>query len=788
MMRGRMAIIVVLLMFALQALALAAEDGVIAGVRIQGLARVEEEAVRLAIGSRAGQPYSLRGVQDDLKAIYGLGYFIDVQVDRQDTDEGVWLTYIVEERPSIKEVKIEGNDEVDEDDITEVIDIKPFSVLSYDKIYRNIDKIKNVYIDKGFFLADVDFKLVPQADNQTTLIFQIREHAKVVVKKIIILGNKKLTDDELKKQMLSKPGDALSFLTSSGNFRQEMVERDAYMISTYYADHGYINAKVSSPKVSLSPDRKWVYITIKVTEGEQYFMGELDFSGDLLFPKEKLKKKMTLEKGDVFNRSLFIRDMEAVSALYKDLGYAYANVSPLTTPHEDNKQIDIDMRVQKGRKVWIERINVVGNTKTRDKVVRREMRIAEGDLYNVTAIEKSKRKIYQLGYFEKVEITEEAGSDDAKIVLNVEVKEQRTGTFQLGFGFSSLESFVFQAQINQANLFGRGQTLTLNAQVSSIRKQFMLRFFEPYFLDSKVNFGFSVFNQSITFPRQGEIGSYSRTSTGADVTLGYPVWEDISLFLTYSIRDVNLAVGNDINIHLFKSGLTSSLRFTTQYDSRDNRLFPTDGMLHQASVEVADSWTGSEIEFMKYTLTSRYYFPVYWKLVFSMNYEAGYVTTLEEPFADLRGKKDFPGVPIAERYLLGGIYSIRGFEFGSISPTIQIMTQDDPAGYPIKYRIGGNKMFQGNFELEFPLIEVAGIKWVFFYDAGNTWSEEQQFFYLGQSGQNEFDLPLGLYMSWGFGFRWYSPIGPLRFEWGLPITKRPEDDDIAFEFSIGNQF
>lgn len=778
----------IILMLTLVASLAHASSDKIKEVRFSGLQRVEEESVKNVISTQKDSWYSLKVIQEDIRAIYNMGYFTDIQVDKKETDDGTIITFIVEERPSVKEVKLEGNDEIGDDDINEVVDIKPFSVLNFDKIYKNIDKIKTVYIDKGFFLADVEFRLEEEENNQVTVVFVIKERAKVQVKKVIITGNEKIPEKDLLKVMMTKPGDFLSFITNAGQYRHEIIERDAYMLNEYYANHGYINAKIDTPKVYLSPDRKWIYVTINIQEGEQYRLKGVDFSGEMLFSKDKQKRTMKLKPGDVFDRSVFIKDLERIADLYKDLGYAYANVSPYSTLDDENRTVDINLNVQKGGKVWIERINIVGNTKTRDKVIRREMRIAEGDLYSSTKIKKSKFKIYQVGYFEKAEITESPGSSDDKIVLTVEVKERRTGSFQLGFGFSSIDSFVFQAQVNQNNLFGRGQSLSLNAMLSGTRTQFMLRFFEPYLADTKVNFGFSLFNQSYTYPDQGDFGNYSRKSSGADITFGYPFFDDLTLFLTYSIKDVNINTENDLHLHLFKSGLTSSLSFTAQYDTRDNRLFPTKGMLQRLTIEYADDYIGSDIEFVKFSFNSQFFYPVWWKIVFKFNADVGYVMSLEEPDANKNGGKDFPGVPIAERYLLGGIYSVRGFEFGSISPAIEVISQDDPASYPVKYLIGGNKQLILNFEIEFPVIEAAGIKWVFFFDAGNTWSEDQQYFYLGQSGQNEYNLPLGLYMSYGFGLRWYSPIGPLRFEWGLPITKRPQDETIAFEFSIGNQF
>jgi len=789
-MKARLLLIVAILFF-LPALLWAEtedEEQTIAALKIEGLKRVEEASVRAVISSQPGRVYNPKSLGDDIRSVFKMGYFTDVRVERKSTPQGPVLIFQVEEKPSVKEVRIEGNDDVSKDDINAVIDIKPFSVLSYDKIYRNMEKIQNVYVDQGFFLAEVDYALVTETNNQVSIVFKINEHAKVEVKKIIILGNDKIADKDLREIMMTKPGDLLSFLTKAGQYRRELVERDAWFIGNYYADRGYLHAKVATPQVAISPDKKYIYVTFSITEGEQYKMGDLAFSGDLLFPKERLEKAVTLKKGQIFNRSQFLADMERVSDLYKDLGYAFANVVPMSTEHDQEKTVDINMQIQKGQKVWIEQINVVGNTKTRDKVIRREMRIAEGDLYSSTGIARSKRRIYQLGYFETVEITENPGSGEDKIVLNVELKERRTGTFQIGFGFSSIDSFMFQAQVNQPNLLGRGQNLGVQAQLSSTRTVISLSFFEPYLLDSKVNFGFKVYNQSITYPRQGDFGNYSRKQTGFDLTLGYPILDDFSLFLTYSLKKVDLDVDKMVHLHLFKSGLTSSLQFAAQYDTRDNRLFPTDGMLHVFTLEYADKYTGSDIKFLELGFTSQYFIPVYWKLVFKINLQLGYILSLEKPNANIRGRKDFPGVPVAERFLLGGIQSIRGYEYGSISPTIDVISQDDPAGTPVKYRVGGNKQFLSNFELEFPLIEAAGLRWVFFFDAGNTWSEQQQFFYLGQSNQDPYNLPLGLYMSYGFGFRWYSPIGPLRFEWGLPITKRPQDKDIAFEFSIGNQF
>ncbi len=766
----------------------AEEADKVAGVRVMGNEKVEAASILRVVYTRKGQTYSEEQVRKDLRRVYKLGYFTDIQFFREKTEEGWLITMVVEERSSIKEVLIEGQDEVSEDDIREVIDVKPYSVLSHAKIERNVEKIRNVYIDKGFFLAEVTYRVDELEEKQANVVFIIKERAKVEVKKVFLVGNHKIKDEDLAEVMLTKPGDFLSFMNNSGQYRQEILERDAFMINQYYADRGYVEAKIGQPKAYISADQRYVTVTFNITEGESFVLGDVGFSGEVIFPPARMRELMRLNKGDVFNRSVFMRDMERIGDAYKDLGYAFANISPHTRLDRKNRIVHVNFQIQKGQKVYVERIYVSGNTSTRDKVIRREMRIDEGDLYSSTAIKRSKQKIYQLGFFETVEIHEHPGSEDNKIELEIEVKERRTGTFQIGFGFSSLESFMFQAQISQNNLMGRGQTLQLNAMIGGRQKQVQFRFIEPYFLDSKFSLDLRLYNQETVYPRQGEFGDYSTGTWGMGLTAGYPVSDEFTLFLGYTVKAENLNVGDNVHLHLFKSGYTSSLTGTVQYDSRDNRLFPTRGILSYFSTEAADDWTGSEIEYLEFYSLLQYFRPVFWKVIFKLNLEMGYVISLEEPVSDLRGEKDFPGVPISQRYQMGGIYSVRGFQYGTISPTTEVISQSDPVGSPLKYRLGGNKKFMTNWELEFPVIEQAGIRWVFFFDAGNVWKEDQQFFYLGQSGQNEWDLPMGLYMSWGWGFRWYSPIGPLRFEWGCPITKRPEDNRIEFEFSIGNQF
>jgi len=451
------------------------------------------------------------------------------------------------------------------------------------------------------------------------------------------------------------------------------------------------------------------------------------------------------------------------------------DVVPGTKIDAESRIIDLDFNVQKGQKVFIERIEVKGNTKTRDKVVRRMMRVYEGEYYSGSGLERSRRLVNSLGFFEKVDITERRGSAPDRIVITVEVKERQTGTFQVGAGFSSVENFIATAQVSQQNLFGRGQTLALMAQLSSLRQFFSLQFVEPNMFDTDILFSARVYNTQLDYI------NFVRKATGGSLTLGYRFFDFWRANFTYKIEDVDadgdLLVGN-----LFQDGLTSSVEGMVAWDTRDNQLFPSDGWLLQASIEWATPFLGSENDFMRMEGIARYYYPIIWGIVFKANLSLGYVTS----FAD-------EGVPIFERYFVGGIYTVRGFEPRSIGPREPVGAVDDPAATTMPFNVGGTKQFLANVEIEFPIIPQVNIRGVVFVDAGNAFGETEAMFddrydKTTTLGQSRKETVGGLYWSTGFGFRWFSPIGPLRFEWGIPLTRRPSDKDILFEFTIGNFF
>jgi outer membrane protein insertion porin family len=764
-----------------QAAAPAPESGTIAKVNVQGNRRVEADAIRNALPLRPGDSYDRRKLKDALLSVWRMGYFNDVKLDVSAVPPpgtGYQLTVLVSEKPAIRDIKLEGTEELSRDDLKDTFEIKQFQILDQEAVRKTAKKIQEKYIEKGFFLAEVATRLDSLPNNEVNVVFVINEHAKVTVKEIRFVGNRAISNEDLKAAMITQEGSFWSFLTSAGTYREDAFARDEYVLQGLYYDRGYLFVKFGKAAIELSPDRRFIFITIPIEEGDPYDIGKIDVTGDLLEPKEKLIKLVETKPGARFNKTILQRDLQVLADVYKDKGYAYANVTPDTDVHAENKTVDVIFNFQKGNLVTIEKIEMAGNTKTRDKVIRREMRIHEGDLYSGTGIRVSKARITALGYFDSVEINTRRGSSDDKMLLEVTVKEKLTGTFQVGFGFTGGESFFGQAQLSQNNLLGYGHTATLSFQISSIRQLFQISYLDPYFLDSNWTTSIDLYRSELLFT------GFDRKAIGGALTGGYEIFEDLRFFGTYTLENVDVVPSGNTALLLrnqFTAGRTSSIRFAINYDKRDNRLFPTNGHLESASAEFATSLIGSQNLFQRYRLVERRYRPLFWGLVFKVNMSLGYIRAtdpLNHPVA------------ISEKFFAGGINSIRGYSLRSISPTKKIPASRDPDAGLVDYAVGGNKELITNWEIEFPIFESAGIRGVLFYDAGNVFSESENIFQSSQrpDANGNGTLPLGLFHSTGFGVRWFSPLGPLRFEVGFPLTRRPIDDPYLFEFTIGNFF
>jgi outer membrane protein insertion porin family len=763
-------------------------------IQFRGNRKVEDDAIRVNLLTRPGALVDLAKLREDVRSMWKMGFFSDVIVEGEVAPGGgLILTFAVKEKPSIRKVLVSGNDELELEKINEVIDLELDAIVDIAKVKKNRQKIADLYTDKGFYLASVDYEVKPANEAEVDVWFMVDEKAKVQIRDVQFIGNKDIPDDELRSIIATQREGALSFLNDAGTYNQEAFDRDLIIVSAHYWDRGYANVKIGTPALRLSRDKRYMYLSIPIDEGPVFTVSKIDFKGDLIGDTAVHTKKLRIRPGMRFSRTTIAEDRDRLADYYMDQGYAYANVLPLTKVDLAKHQIGLTFEVARGKKAYFERINIRGNSKTRDKVIRREMRISEGELFSNTNLEVSKRRINALGFFETVNVSTKRGSSDEFVEVNVEVSERATGTFQIGAGFSSVENFIAQAQISQNNLFGRGQTLALQAQLSSLRQLFLLRFIEPYFLDTSWTFAFDLYNQSRGF------GTFSRNSSGGTLTWGHRLTYEAQAFLTYKLEDVSITTGNrgfaDFGAtrtpieagqvaNLFRGGVTSSLRASLSWDSRNNRLFPTEGWYHQVFAEYADKYTGSENKFLRWGGFSRYYHNLWGPFVLHSNAEIG-VTTSTDPL----------GVPISERYLIGGIFDVRGFRPRSLGPILRTgASADQPLG---QLPLGGNLQVIVNAEVEFPLFKKVGISGVVFYDMGNAYNLEKRYCSgLDTSGSVsiKFDpcfrfpdsLLSGIRRSVGFGFRWLSPIGPLRFEWGIPMDRQPGEDPLVFEFTIGN--
>lgn len=762
-------------------------------VQVVGNVRVESESVLHRVKTRAGHPLDLKQVSKDIHAVFGLGYFRDVQVDATTTAQGkLVVSFIVDEKPAIAEIIYEGNDELSVEDISKVVDLKRYAILDIGKVKRNAEKIRELYAEKGYYLAEVDYRITPESAqrNMASVTFEIREFIKVEVKQITFLGNKNLSDEDLLGVMATRPGGFLSFLSEMGTFREKEFEIDLQRLVILYYNHGFVEVSVQRPSIRLSRDKRYLYMTIAIEEGPQYSVGELGVSGDMLSDQSDLMGRLKLGEGDIFNYGQMRQDIEALGELYKNAGYAYVNITPLTRMNPATRLVDLTLDIKQGSKVYFGRIEIAGNQKTRDQVIRRELKIQEGDLFSSAKLRASENEVLRLGFFDKVSIKTHPGARPDMINATVEVEEARTGTFQVGAGFSSTESFIANAQITQANLFGRGQSLSLQAQLSSIRTLFNIQFTEPWLLGTRWSSSVNLYNFEYAYQ------DFTRRSTGGDLTLGYPITDlielpipgDLLAALTYKLEDVDViaggrsgtAAGADSN-PLFRGGLTSSVRGGLYYDNRNNRRFPTDGQYHSARVEFADrTLTLSENEFLKFDFETRWYFPLFWDFVLRLQSDLGYVMNLD-PRAD---------VPLFERYFVGGPTTVRGFERFTLGPVRQVAGRgSDPGAALDAFRIGGNKRLTLTAEVEFPIFTAAGVKGVVFGDMGNAFDNDQSFSLvpdLFADADNDYDDALRTAV--GFGVRWLSPIAPLRFEWGFPLRRLRGEKPMVFEFSIANAF
>jgi outer membrane protein insertion porin family len=737
-------------------------------INVEGARRIEPDAILNKISTSVGDEYSPTMLDSDLRAIFDMGFFYDVQIDSKEVFGGIELTLIVEEKPAVKEYEFVGNSEISDDKIKEATDLKPNTILSDSKIKESIFKITKLYENEGYFMVDIDYRLEDLPQNRVKVFIEINEYRKVYIKRINFMGNRAFADERLKKVLMTKEGDIWSFMSSSGIYRPELFLNDIQMLRAFYLDNGYIGIKVGEPTINLSADRRSMFISVDIEEGQQYYVGNVELQGDLLFSKDSLMQLIEAKKGDLFKRSAIEKSIYALRSKYTDIGFAFAEVTTATPTDQTRRVIDLIFKLQKGKLAYFEEIVFAGNENTRDKVIRRELSITEGDLYSGPGIRKSKERLMRLGYFDEVAISTEQGSRDDAVRLTIRVKERQQGQFMVGVGFSSLENFVGQAQVSHNNMLGYGVKVAFNADFSKIKKNYQLRIREPHLIDTDWIGSLSLMNSERSYYQ------FDRFTKSIQTGLGRPLHWDWEAHFAYSYSSVDIKnVERQAASFLTRQAgqtVTTSTKYTLSRETVNHPFDPTDGSRVSLMTEWAGEYFGGDLNFLKLLGQARKYQPIYKGLALMFNGEAGYGYPLD-------GNR----LHITERFFLGGLNSVRGFPIYDLSPTESSMiptNPDDPASTltEVVSRIGGDKMLQGNIELLIPIVKDLKIKGVIFYDIGNTLLEDEWF---------AID---GLRQSWGFGVRWISPIGPLRFEWGYPLHPVEGERDQVFEFGIGTFF
>jgi len=723
----------------------------IARIQIIGNSKIESSAILNQIRTKVGDLLSLSSLRKDMKSIYEMGYFTDVQVDVKETEEGSLVTFVVVEKPSIAQILISGNEKIETSDIRGKIDLSLGSIVKTDKIQETIDNINKLYISKGYYGAKVFYRIDPLEMNEVALEIMIEEGRKAWIRKIAFRGNEKISSRRLRKKMNTKKRGLLAWLKGAGYLDEDILSNDIDILRGFYYDEGYLRVEIGKPKVIVGRKGKAITIEVTVHEGPRFTTESIDFAGDILTSKEDLLKALSTKKGAVYRSSLVQKDILKLADVYADQGYANVDVRPIVELDDDRKAVDLTFEIAKKEKVYFERITIVGNTETRDKVIRRELRFGEGDLYTSTGMKRSQQRLRITGYFKEVDFATSRGMSDEKIDLEVAVEEAPTGSIGLGIGFSTKDQFIVEGTFSERNLFGLGYRFNLRGSLGGETTDIVVGFTDPWFLGYPLSAGIDIYATEDTF-----FETYSEKRRGGRLRLGKELSEYLRGRLTYTLENVDIFDVSENASRVIKEQegerTSSILGLTLSMDRRDDFFFPTRGGVYRLELENSGGIFGGDTDFYRVTGEFQYYHPLYWKIV-------GRVRLLLGLVEGYGGQE----VPIWERYYVGGIRTIRGFEYGEAGP-------EDETG-----EIIGSKLETvANLEVLFPLREDMGIRGVFFFDIGKGFDEVEDMFPLRTSA--------------GFGIRWLSPLGPLRLDYGYNLSPEDDEDDARFHFFVGGEF
>jgi outer membrane protein insertion porin family len=761
-------------------------QSVIKGIEVAGNRRVEPETVRSYLQFGAGDPYNASKVDASIKALFATGLFADVSIDYK----GATVIVTVKENPVINQVAFEGNSEVDTATLTGEVQLKPRSVFTRAKAQSDVQRILDVYRRQGLFAASVEPKIIQLEQDRVNLVFEINEGVATKVKGINFVGNHAFTDSQLRDVISTTQVGWFDFLKGTSIYDPDRMNLDRELVRQFYLKNGYPDASVTAANAEIDPDGSGFLITFAIDEGQLYTFGGINIESSLPgVDPGTLQSDLLTHAGEVYDASEIDKTSEKLTLDIADQGYAFARVRPRPIPDAANRTIAITYVVDEGPRIYIERINVIGNERTKDFVIRREFRLAEGDAFNSLMVDRAKKRLQALGLFKSVDIKRHPGSAPDRVILDVVVEEQSTGELSFGAGYSTSEGVIGDVSITERNLFGNGQFLRLKLAGSFQRLQADLAFTEPRFLDYNLSAGFDLFFKQLDYTQQS---GFQQRKAGGDVRLGFPIAENLWMQTSYSIsqdqifdvqNNASLAIKEacgDPNPQPLTVNCTNSSYWTSMvgtvisYDKRNNAKNPNRGYY----IEVADDFAGlgGDAQYWRVNAEGRFYYPITDKITFVGRAVGGVIQGW--------GGQD---VRLLDAFFKGG-ETVRGFDISGYGPRDLSSSNQDA--------LGGQKYWAATAEVRFPLPYVPddiGLSGAVFADAGSLWdatggAKSALSGCTLASGQACLADDNAIRSSVGGSLIWNSPVGPLRMDFAKVLTKESFDQTQFFRFGASSRF
>jgi outer membrane protein insertion porin family len=754
---------------------------IIQGILVEGNQRLEKQTVLSYLTVQQGQPFDQRELDTSLKVLFATGLFADVNFERR----GNLLVVRVVENPIINRVSFEGNHALADDKLSEEIQAKPRAIFTRARVQDDVHRMIELYRRSGRFAAQITPKIVEQPQNRVDLIFEISEGPVTGVRRINFIGNQAFSDKRLRSEIVTRESRFWRFFSSNDNYDPDRLEYDREKLRQFYTDKGYADFRVVSAVAELTPDQKDFFITYVLEEGNKYTFGDVKVISEIkTLPEEGLRALIPIQKGDLFVQSRIENGVDQLTLAAGAAGYAFVDIQPRRIVDRDKRTVSVEFTIKQGPRVYIERIDVVGNTRTVDQVVRREVQLVEGDAFNRVLIDRSKVRIKALGFFKDVDIAELPGTSPDRAIVQVKVTEQPTGELSFGAGFSSVDSFLLDLSITERNLRGRGQFLRFRVSWSKLRQIVDIRFNEPRFLGRNIAAGFDLFSTLQDFISEA---SFETQSTGGSLNLGFPVSDRSTLGLHYTLRSDDVTVYPGAATAVAIQGgrfLTSVAGFTLDWDRRDDPQDPTRGFFTEIDQQFAG--VGGDVRFLKTQFDGAIYRGIAPKVVASLKGQAGYV----EPWGG-------DTVRINDRFFEGGA-TFRGFQTAGMGPRVVVTDAVTGAITQKGDALGGQFFAIGTVDLSFPLglPEEYGVKAALFSDFGylgvldnkNELAASLATSCVVSGGICQLRDDLALRASAGVSVHWKSPFGPIRFDFSEVLAKQNYDRTENFRFSTSTAF